>query len=177
MSGNNGGFGVDLEALQAASEGVQSAVDELNDMGGWTAGSTNQGADGHGLMDGIQAALQDIGHDELTQAINEFGKRWNWGIRMMVDEAVSTTEALTDTRSTYQQAEDAVVGFLKDSAQWAVDPMADGSASEGSWGELGQETLDKTFRDPGDPDRWREAAAQPAQVFQGITGLGGGDQQ
>lgn len=175
MSGHNG-FGVDLHALQAASDGVQAAVDELNTMSGWGASSMGKGADGDGLMDGILAALQDIGHDGLQQAVNDFGERWEWGVRMMVDEAESTTDALTDTRSEYQKTEDAVMGFLKDAAQWTVDPMSEGTWSDKSMGEIGQEVKDTTVSGHG-PTSWGELTDKPSKTFEAMTGLGGGEQQ
>lgn len=126
------GFRVDLDALRATEQGVRDIVAELNEMGGWGAGEAGKGTDGRGLHEYLTSGdftPDTVGHDQLFSESAEFINAWEWGIKFLVEDGVAAADALTDTRSTYEQADDAATTALKRIAFVAVgNPLEDMSS-------------------------------------------------
>lgn len=119
-------FGVDLAALGQAEQGVRDAVAEI-------------GEEGMGMKDRVSEGAMSVGHDGLAKALGNFGDRWEWGVRFLVDDGVDTADALSDTRAWYQTVDDQAVGLLKDALQVGFgDPHGNpGDYSDKSWSEIG----------------------------------------
>ncbi|MBQ6642996.1 MAG: hypothetical protein IJH84_18440 [Saccharopolyspora sp.] len=172
MNAPGNGFGVDLEALGQAEKGVRDAVAELNEMaGGGIAGEADGGADGRGLMDFLiseDLSAESVGHGELAAALVSFVDRWEWGVKFLVEDGHDAADALRDTRSTYEKAEDAAATAIKRVAHIAAgNPLEDATAwddknAEQLWGELA-------------PDYSAESAVQAGENVvrqtEGVTGL------
>lgn len=110
------GFGVHLEDLHAAEQGVRQAVEELTAIGGGAARSAGAGEDGRGL-DQLDTDEDTVGHAQLSSALADFVDRWDWEVKTLVEEGNQAAEALADTRSTYQQAEDSALSAVQKVAQ------------------------------------------------------------
>lgn len=172
MNAPGDGYGVDLEALGQAEKGVRDAVAELNEMaGGGIAGEADGGADGRGLMDFLVAedlSAESVGHAELAAALMSFVDRWEWGVKFLVEDGHDAADALRDTRSTYEKAEDAAATAVKRVAHIAAgNPLEEATAWDDKnagqlWGELA-------------PDYSVESAAKANENIvaqaEGVTGL------
>lgn len=124
---NGDGFGVHLDELHTAEHGVRQAVTELDAIGGAAARSAGAGQDGRGL-DQLDTSEDTVGHAQLASALAEFVDRWNWEVKTLVEDGNQAAQALADTRSTYQRAEDSALSAVKQVAQIAGgDPMGEGS--------------------------------------------------
>ena len=124
MSGD--GFGVHLDELHSAEQGVRGAVNELNSIGGAAARSAGAGEDGRGL-DQLDADEDTVGHAELASALQTFVEKWTWELKTLVEDGNHAADALADTRSTYQRAEDSAVEAVQHVAQIVGgDPMGEG---------------------------------------------------
>ncbi|QGK69680.1 hypothetical protein GIY23_09250 [Allosaccharopolyspora coralli] len=147
-------FGVDLAALQQAEQGVRDAVAEI-------------GEEGMGMRKRVWEGSMSVGHDGLAEALGDFGARWEWGVRYLVDDGVDTADALSDTRAWYQKVDDEAIGLLKDGLQLSFgDPTGEmGQWSEKSWSEI---------RDATTPDysveSFVEMTEQSGQRVEQVTG-------
>lgn len=123
---NGDGFGVHLGDLHSAEQGVRQAVNELNAIGGGMARSAGAGEDGRGL-DQLDTSEDTVGHAQLASALETFVDRWNWELKTLVEDGDQAADALADTRSTYQRAEDSALSAVKNVARVVGgDPMAEG---------------------------------------------------
>lgn len=121
MSGQ--GFGVHLGDLQQAEQGVRQAVDELNAIGGAAARSAGAGQDGRGLTE-LDTDADTVGHEQLASALQAFVGKWDWELKTLVEDGTQAADALADTRSTYQKAEQGAVDAVQHVAQIVGgDPM------------------------------------------------------
>ena len=120
------GFGVHLDDLHAAEQGVRQAVEELNAIGGGTARSAGAGEDGRGL-DQLDTDEDTAGHEQLASALADFVDRWNWELKTLVEDGNQAADALADTRSTYRKAEDSALDAVKQVVHLVGgDPMGEG---------------------------------------------------
>lgn len=129
-------FGVDLAALSQAEQGVRDAVAELGEMGGGYSA-----ADGQGLVEGIGSEAGSVGHEGLAEALTTFAGKWRWGVRHLVDDGVSTADALSDTRAWYQKVDDEAIGMLKQGLHTVIGDPEDQASEwrDKSWSEIGSE--------------------------------------
>lgn len=158
-------FGVNLDDLSTAEKGVRDAVAELGGMAGW--GNSELGAEGQGLVEGIDSAAGSVGHDKLAEALQVFAEKWEWGIRYLVDDGVDTADALRDTRAWYQKVDDEAVSLLKQGLHATIgNPMEDDKAwANKSWSDIGAAAM---------PD-WSakslmESQQRSAQQAEAVTG-------
>lgn len=129
-------FGVDLEALSLAEQGVRDAVAELGEMAGWEGSYVAK--DGKGLVEGITDNADDVSTGELPGALTRFADAWNWGVRVLVNDGYAVADALRDTRSEYEKAEEAASDAVKYVLHAAFgNPMEDSTAwQDKSAGEI-----------------------------------------
>lgn len=112
------GFGVRLGDLQRAERGVRDAVNELNAIGGAAARSAGAGEDGRGLSELESDVDSDtVGHEQLAGALSTFLDKWDWELKTLVEDGNKAADALADTRSEYQKAEQGAVEALQKVAQ------------------------------------------------------------
>ncbi len=158
-------FGVNLDDLSAAEKGVRDAVSELGGMAGW--GKSELGAEGQGLVQGIDAAAGSVGHDKLAEALQTFAERWEWGIRYLVDDGVDTADALRDTRAWYERVDDEAVSLLKQGMQAAIgNPMQDSASwANKSWTDIAKESLPDWS-----PQSFMESGQRSNQQTEAVTG-------
>ncbi|MFD9703627.1 hypothetical protein [Lentzea sp. NPDC059081] len=142
------GFGVDLGAMNRSIKGINDTVALLKefapDGGHLMAGTTSLGF--------LCPDEDECGDDVLADALEEFFDRWKWGVRHLVKEGAAMVEALTDTRSVYEEAEDK----LKQGFQLLIgDPNSTADPTRKSWEDLLREPA--AFSSPG-----RQASFKPA---------------
>ena len=125
MSGY-GAYGVDLDSLKQTAAGIQDVLDELNSLG--MHGEAESGAP----IEQLALSSHDMGDGKLADGVNELLKRAHYHIRGLLTKAEATVGKLTDTRSTYQKAEDTFV-HVKDSLMDTLmgNPMGNNSAPQG----------------------------------------------
>ncbi len=159
------GFQVDLAALGQAEQGVRDAVTELGSMAGW--GRSELGAEGDGLVNGIDSAASSVGHDGLATALQTFADKWEWGVRFLVDDGVDTADALRDTRAWYEKVEGDVVSLLKQGAHAAIgNPMEDDSAwADKSFTDIAGESMPDYSA-----ESWMQSHQRTTQQAEGVTG-------
>lgn len=143
MAQPGAGFGVDLNALAEAERGVRDAVAELNEMYGWGGGEANVGAEGRGLEHLHESATPDtVGHDGLSGALALFVEKWTWGVKFLVEDGVDCADALRDTRSVYEKADDAAATAVKRVLHvFGGNPVEDADAWDNKdWSQIRGET-------------------------------------
>lgn len=124
--GNNG-FRVDLEALQQASQGVNDAIAALENELPWPV--KKMGNDGHGVMM-MKLSADESGSAIVTEALNAFCAKWEYGVKFLVEEGAAVAAALSDTRSEYEKMEQgAIDAFKKILGAGFGDPGADLNAA------------------------------------------------
>lgn len=158
-------FGVNIDDLGAVEKAVRDIVAELGGMAGW--GNSELGAEGQGLVEGIEAAAGSVGHEKLAEALQTFGKKWKWGMRYLVDDGVDTADALRDTRAWYQKIDDEAVGLLKQGMHAAIgNPMQDGATwADKSWTDIAKESLPDWS-----PQSFMESGQRSVQQTEAVTG-------
>lgn len=172
MGGQAGGFRVDLHALEQAERGVRDAVAELNELAGTGGGEAGKGQDGRGLAEYLRSgelSPTSVGHGDLAGAIVGFVDGWEWGVKFLVEDGVACADALGDTRSDYQKAQDAAADGLKRVLHMmAGNPMEAATAwDDHSAGQVVDELL---------PDWTPESTAESMQRSVGqVEGLTGWD--
>ncbi|MFD5828993.1 hypothetical protein [Lentzea sp. NPDC060358] len=123
------GFGVDLGAMAQTIKGVDDTVALLKEFapdGGFLMASTTS-------LGFLCPDEDECGDEELADALDEFFDRWKWGVRHLVEEGTAMVEALTDTRSVYEEAEDK----LKQGFQLLIgDPNSTADPADRSWEDL-----------------------------------------
>lgn len=121
------GFGVNLADLQRAEQGVHEAVGELNAIGGGAARSAGAGQDGRGLSELESDVDSDtVGHEQLAAALSTFLDKWDWELKTLVKDGNQAADALADTRSTYQKAEQGAMEAMQKVVQVVGgNPMQD----------------------------------------------------
>ncbi|HEX7306071.1 hypothetical protein [Lentzea sp.] len=128
------GFGVDLGAMSQAIKGINDTVALLKEFapdGGHLMASTTS-------LGFLCPDEDECGDEVLADALEEFFDRWKWGVRHLVEEGAAMVEALTDTRSVYEEAEDE----LKRGFRLLIgDPNSTADAAEKSWEDLLREPV------------------------------------
>lgn len=136
----NEAFGVDLAALKQAEDGVHAAISELGGMLGMSVGTVradpvqqgaawlggeNMAAEGSGLAEGINASADTLGHDGLAAALKSFADKWQWGLHFLVDDGKDAANALKDTRSEYEKAEEKAADAFNTALHLAIGNPAE----------------------------------------------------
>ncbi|MET8677592.1 hypothetical protein ABZW18_08380 [Streptomyces sp. NPDC004647] len=110
----SGGYGADPEALAAVAKGIDAALAELTEVGMIGEASTGRG------FEGIALSGLEVGHGELTGALEEFCSRWEWGVRALMTEGNEFAAGLGLAAGAYHESEEYGVGALKVAANAAV---------------------------------------------------------
>ncbi|GAA2814572.1 hypothetical protein [Saccharopolyspora taberi] len=106
----NPGFNVDLEALKQASDGVGEAIGALEAELPWPMKQMGNDGEGVAMMNLDEGRS---GSAAVSESLNEFCRRWNYGVKFMVEEGASVSAALSDTRSDYEKLEAGVTDLFK----------------------------------------------------------------
>ncbi|WP_112273565.1 hypothetical protein [Lentzea terrae] len=124
----SGGFGVDLDALKAAETGITNTVAELR-----KAGYHGQERSGQTVVT-FKLDLEETGHQVITDGLDEVLDRYHWWVRGLIEGTEEFVQALADTRSTYQRAEDQVLSSLKSLADmtFLANPLGQQQAPSGA---------------------------------------------
>ncbi|TDD51967.1 hypothetical protein [Saccharopolyspora elongata] len=96
-----GGFTVDVGALESAEPGIRDAVTELGEMAGW--GGAAAGEQGMGLKQKMFDSIAHVGPGTLGAALMGFGDAWEFGIRYLVEDGNAAVAALGEARAAYQR--------------------------------------------------------------------------
>jgi len=92
------GFGVDIAALTAAAEGINTVVEQLR---------------AHPVKD-IDCPSAAVGHDRLARTLSDFCDRWQAGVQHLAGDGEQIGHLLTETAQQYQRAEAAATDALLD---------------------------------------------------------------
>lgn len=101
-----GAFGVDLDGLKEASDGIQGVLDELGTLG-FAADAMSGGA-----VETLGLSSDQMGDDALSAAEIDLCGRAHYLVRGLVDQAQDTVDKLRDTRSIYEKEEGCISDFL-----------------------------------------------------------------
>lgn len=136
----NSSYEVDPQVLKQAAEGINEAVDELQDVGG-----VGSGAVGRGFSSLAMTGLQ-VGDSGLCKAFSDFAQRWEWGVRALVVEGNEVADKLNLSAGYYHEMEQYGQEVLKDGVTAALaDPAMSGEDVEKkkmSWGDVGSSVKD-----------------------------------
>lgn len=106
MALDGSGFHVELDVLDEAAQGIKRSV---------------QDQDNSELAD-LCGDSEQYGHDNLTDALDEFCSRWSDILDDLIDEGEDVANALTDVANTYRDLDaDAVRTLRGDPAVDAAD--------------------------------------------------------
>jgi hypothetical protein len=101
-----GAFGVDLDGLKQAGDGIQGVLDELGTLG-FAADAMSGGA-----VETLGLSADQMGDDALSAAEIDLCGRAHYLVRGLVDQAQDTVDKLRDTRSIYEKVEGGITDFL-----------------------------------------------------------------
>jgi hypothetical protein len=126
-----GGYTVNIGALNETAQGINDTIGALDKLGISESAGTGRGFEGLTL-----SALQ-VGYEGLTSAFGGFTGRWAWGVRSLVQDGNQISQRLNLSAGAYYQAEQKVIGSVKDLVVAAAgDPhMTDAQAAAGSWSQ------------------------------------------
>jgi hypothetical protein len=155
------GFTVDRAALRETAQGINDTIGALEKQGFDEEAEVGRGFSGLALS-GLQ-----VGDAGLQAAFAGFCDRWSWGVRTLVQDGNQIAQRLGLTAGMYSDAEQTVIGSLKDLVDAGVgDPyLSDSQAAQGSWAQAAGLT-------PGQrPDdfsgaAWRQAGTQIERTWE-----------
>lgn len=132
-----GGFGVDPDALQETAKGISDTIGELKSLGIDESAGVGRG------FSNLALTGEQAGHPDAQSALEEFGRRWSWGVRTLVQDGNQFAAMLHLSAGAYHDMEDYAVGTLKDIAvSLGGDPHAqDEQVEKESWGQLAQSDI------------------------------------
>jgi hypothetical protein len=111
------GFTVDRAALRATAQGISDTIGALGQLGFSEEAGVGRGFSGLALS-GLQ-----VGDAGLQGAFSGFCDRWSWGVRSLVQDGNEIAARLGLNAGVYADAEQYVVGTLKDVTDAAMgDP-------------------------------------------------------
>lgn len=111
------GFTVDRAALGQAAQGISDTIGALGQLGFAEEAGVGRGFSGLALS-GLQ-----VGDAGLQGAFSGFCDRWSWGVRSLVADGNEIAARLGLNAGVYADAEQYVVGALKDVTDAAMgDP-------------------------------------------------------
>lgn len=121
MSDSSGAYGVDLAGLAEAADGIRAVLDEMGKHAM------------HGVEDSGEAIKElgltgdTAGNADLANGLAEMCGRAHYAARNILSKAEDMVGKLQDTRTTYQKAEDTVVGlFHRIGHDLTGNPMSQG---------------------------------------------------
>src|ERR1022692_560062 len=126
-----GGFTVDRAALRETAQGIKDTIGALGKLGFTEEASVGRGFSGLALS-GLQ-----VGNAGLQGAFSGFCDRWAWGVGSLVQDGNEIAVRLGLNAGVYADAEQYVVGQLKNVTDAAIgDPhLSDAQAEQGSWAQ------------------------------------------
>lgn len=126
-----GGYTVNIGALNETAQGINNTISDLGKLGFSETAGTGMG------FTGLTLSVLQLGHMGLTNAFRGFTGRWQWGVRSLVQDGNQIAQRLNLNAGAYYQAEQKVIGSVKDLVDAAVgDPhMTDQQAAAGSWSQ------------------------------------------
>lgn len=167
-----GGFSVDRAALGEVARGINDTIGALKGLGFDEEAEVGRGFSGLALS-GLQ-----IGDAGLRGAFGGFCDRWSWGVRSLVQDGNEIAVRLGLTAGAYYDAEQYVIGTLKDVTDAAAgDPyLSDAQVERGSWAQadgVGAMSQPDDFS----ASAWAVAGSDLKQTWQGegrdVAGGGG----
>jgi hypothetical protein len=125
------GFTVNPDALNETAQGINNSLADLDKLGFSETAGTGMG------FTGLNLTVLQVGHSGLTSAFRGFTNRWQWGVRTLVQDGNQISQRLGLNAGAYYQADQKVMGSLKDLVDAAVgDPhMTDAQAAAASWSQ------------------------------------------
>lgn len=126
-----GGYTVNPDALNETATGINNTISDLGKLGFSETAGTGMG------FTGLTLSVLQLGHPGLTSAFRGFTGRWQWGVRSLVQDGNQIAQRLGLNAGAYYQADQKVIGSLKDLVDAAVgDPhMTDAQAAAASWSQ------------------------------------------
>ena len=155
------GFTVNRAALRETAQGINDTIGALEGLGFDEEAEVGRGFSGLSLG-GLQ-----VGDAGLQSAFAGFCDRWSWGVRTLVQAGNQIAQRLGLTAGMYADAEQSVIGSLKDLADAAAgDPhLSDAQVAQGSWAQA--EGLTAAQRpDDFSAAAWRQAGSEIEQTWQ-----------
>jgi hypothetical protein len=117
-----GGFTVDRAALGEAAQGISDTIGALGQLGFAEEAGVGRGFSGLALS-GLQ-----VGDAGLQDAFSGFCDRWSWGVRSLVQDGSEIAVRLGLNAGIYADAEQYVVGQLKNVTDAATGDPRSGAA-------------------------------------------------
>lgn len=102
-----GGFGVDLEALAKAEQGIAETLAALREET-WHGAEASGGA-----VEDWKLDPEDAGHTVISEALDAFCERGHYWVRGLIAGAQGIVQELAATRADYQGVEDQVANAFK----------------------------------------------------------------
>jgi hypothetical protein len=125
------GYTVDPAALNETANGINDTINDLGQLGFAETAGTGMG------FTGLTLSELQVGYSGLTSAFSDFTGRWQWGVRSLVQDGNQIAQRLSLNAGAYYQADQKVVGSLKNLVVAAVgDPHETAQqAASGSWSQ------------------------------------------
>jgi len=154
------GFAVDREALREVAQGINDAIGALEKLGFDEEAEVGRGFSGLALS-GLQ-----VGSACLQSAFGGFCGRWSWGVRTLVQDGSQIAQRLGLAAGMYSDAEQAIVGSVKDLADAAIgDPhLSDSQVAQSSWAQAAGLTPSQR-PDDFSAAAWRQAGSEIEQTW------------
>jgi hypothetical protein len=151
-----GGYTVDPNALNETAQGINATISDLGKLGFSETAGTGMG------FTGLTLSVLQLGHPGLTSAFRGFTGRWQWGVRSLVQDGNQIAQRLGLSAGAYYQADQKVIGSLKDLVDAAAgDPhMTDAQAAAASWSQDAAEVTGA--KTPEGNMTWQQAQQQIA---------------
>ncbi|MCQ1581875.1 hypothetical protein [Streptomyces parvus] len=120
------------DGLGLIAKGLTGALAELKELG-----MVGEAGAGRGFSDIALSGLE-LGHEGLTAEFTSFCKRWEWGVRSLVNEGNAFAVKTGLSAGTYYETEQYVEGSLKVVANAAIgNPYAsEGEVTKQGWGDI-----------------------------------------
>lgn len=138
------GYGVNLNALQLAAQGINDTIAQLK-----TLGMDEEADIGRGFSSLALRGMQ-VGHAGLEQAFGDFCERWSWGVRTLVQDANQIAVNLGLSAGGYYDAEQYAEGAAKDvvSDLMGNPHLSDQQVEKQSWDQVWKDNPVNDFRHP-----------------------------
>jgi hypothetical protein len=121
------GYQVTPDDLDGAAQGVHAVLDQLAQLGP----DRGRAGQGRGTV-AIALATGPLAHQDLHEALGEFGTRWEWGVRSAVQSGRRMADDLAATARSYRGGDAAPAGlFGRILADAVGDPRADPARAGG----------------------------------------------
>ncbi|MEU3070002.1 hypothetical protein ABZ712_24340 [Streptomyces sp. NPDC006906] len=120
------------DGLGLIAKGLTGALTELKELG-----MVGEAGAGRGFSDIALSGLE-LGHEGLTAEFTSFCKRWEWGVRSLVNEGNAFAVKTGLAAGTYYETEQYVEGSLKVVANAAIgNPYAsEDEVTKQGWGDI-----------------------------------------